>query len=322
MRAIRITTQGGPEVLQPTDLPDPTPDDNGLVVRSSIVGVNFADTMLRSGVYPAPLPFIPGGDGVGVVRAVGAAVKGFEVGQRVAWSGMFGSYSELVKVAAATAAVMPDDLSDEQGLILSQGLTAHYLAHDVFQARPGTTALVHSAAGGVGLLLCQILKLRGTRVIGVVSSQDKVAAAKGAGAAEVIVSPGPDVAPRVRELTGGEGVDVVFDAVGAPTFDAGVASLRRRGLFVLYGASGGALNSINPRPPGSPGSISFIRPGLADFIATRAEFEGRVTDLFAWLRDGRLKLEIGGRFPLDQAAEAHRAIESRATTGKLVLVTA
>lgn len=319
MRAISVARTGDPDVLALVDAPVPECGPDQLLVEVEAAGVNFIDIYVRRGTYPVPLPYTPGGEGVGTVSAIGDAVSDFAIGDRVAWTGGKAGYAEYAVVPAASAAILPDAISSESGFVMAQGLTAHYLAHEIVNVGPDTTALVHAAAGGVGSLLTQILKIRGARVIAIVSTAAKRDTAARAGADEVIVSADGDFASTVRTLTDGKGVDVVFDSVGAPTIEASLASVRRRGTLVLYGTSGGTVDSISVAALSGAGSVFFIRPGLPDYIATREAFQARVDDLFAWVVEGSLVVAIGGRFPLAQAADAHRALESRASTGKLVL---
>ena len=319
MRAISVARPGDFDVLALINAPVPEAGPNQLLVQVEAAGVNFIDIYIRRGTYPVPLPYVPGGEGVGVVSAIGEGVSGFTVGDRVAWTGGKGGYAEFAVVPAASAAILPDAMSNESAFVTAQGLTAHYLANDIVNLAPGSTALVHAAAGGVGSLLTQILKIRGARVIAIVSSDAKRETAKRAGADDVIIGSNGDFAPTVRSLSDGKGVDVVFDSIGAPTIDASLASVRRRGTLVLYGTSGGIVESISPAALSAAGSVSFIRPGLPDYIATREAFQARIDDLFKWVLDGRLVVEIGGRYPLENAGEAHRALESRASTGKLIL---
>lgn len=319
MRAIRVARPGGPDVLELVEAPVPQIGPNQLLVQVEAAGVNFIDIYVRRGTYPVPMPYTPGGEGIGIVSAIGEGVSGFAIGDRVAWTGGKGSYAEFAVVPAATTAILPDTMSSESGFVMAQGLTAHYLAHDIVDTGPGTTALVHAAAGGVGSLLTRILKIRGARVIAIVSAEAKRETARRAGADDIIISANGDFAPAVRDLTAGRGVDVVLDSIGAPTITASLASVRRRGTLVLYGTSGGAVDSISVAALSAAGSVCFIRPGLPDYIATREAFQARVDDLFGWVIDGRLVVGIGGRFPLEQASQAHRALESRASTGKLIL---
>lgn len=321
MFAIRVSRTGGPEVLEPVSVTEPAPSAGQLLVDVRGAGVNFLDIHFRRGTNPIAMPYIPGDEGVGVVRALGEGVTGFAIGDRVAWILGEGSYAEVAAVPTKSTVRIPDDMSDDAGFVLAQGLTAHYLAHDIVEPGPGLSVLVHAAAGGVGRLLTQILKIRGTRVIATVSDAAKEPAARAAGADDVIVYSDADFAGTVRELTGGKGVDAVYDGVGKDTFDRSLASLRRRGHFISFGAASGLVPPIDPRALLRAGSITFIRPGLRDFIETPEALRSRTADLFAWIKSGRLRVQIGGRFALKNAADAHRALESRRTVGKLILVT-
>jgi NADPH2:quinone reductase len=320
MRAIRVEQPGGPEVLCSVELPEPRPKPGELLVDVHAAGVNFLDIYFRRGLYPRPMPYVPGDEGVGVVRAMGAGVEGFAAGDRVAWVMGEASYAEVATAPASSTVKLPQDLPDEAGLILAQGLTAHYLANDIVDSGPGFTALVHAAAGGVGRLLTRILKLRGARVIATVSSPAKQSAAQDAGADDVIVYSAGDFVETVRGLTDGKGVDAVYDGVGRDTFDRSLASLRRRGHFISFGAASGPVPPVDPRALLRAGSISLIRPGLRDFVQTREILDARAQDLFGWLRTGELDLYVGARYPLADAAEAHRALENRQSVGKLILV--
>lgn len=321
MKAIQFDRTGGPEVLRHVDVAEPALSPDGLLVDVRAAGVNFIDVYFRKGVYPMPLPGIPGDEGVGIVRTVGPDVTGFAPGDRVTYIYAKSGYAEVVAVAAGMATKLPDGLSDDDGFIIAQGLTAHYLATDIGRLGPGAVALVHSAAGGVGALLTRILKLRGVRVIATVSNDAKAAAAREAGADELLVLGADDFSTRVRELTDGRGVDIAYDGIGRDTFDRSLSSVAPCGTMALYGAASGPVPPVDPQSLARAGSISLIRPRLSDYIATREAFEARIADLFKWIGDGRLKVAIGGRFPLAEAAEAHRALESRATTGKLILTT-
>lgn len=329
MLAIRVDQPGGPEVLKAVQVPEPTLQPGQLLVDARTLGVNFIDINFRRGINargndPVAMPFIPGDEGVGIIRAVGDGVAGFSVGDRVAWIFADAGYAEVVAVPAKFAVKVPEGLPDEIGLVLAQGLAAHYLVHDIVKVDSRTTALVHAAAGGVGRLLTQILKIRGARVLGAVSSPAKTALVRAAGADEVMLYSDysdADFAAKVRALTDGKGVDVVYDGTGKDTFERSLASIRRRGHFVAFGAASGVA-MIDPRALLRAGSISFIRPGLRDFIQPWEVLQSRADDLFAWIKDGRLAVEIGGRFALNDAAEAHRAMESRMTTGKLILTVA
>ncbi|MGH3720446.1 MAG: quinone oxidoreductase family protein [Pseudonocardiaceae bacterium] len=324
MRAIQITETGGPDVLRLAELPDPEPGPGQLLVEVAAAGVNYIDTYHRSGAYPMPLPFIPGAEGAGTVTAVGPGGSdgGFTVGDRVAWATNPGSYAEQAVVPAAQAVPVPQgvDIETAAGTLL-QGMTAHYLAVSVHPVQPGETVLVHAAAGGMGLLLTQLATARGARVIGTVSTPEKEALAREAGAAEVIrYTEIDDLSGEVRRLTGGEGVAAVYDGVGASTFDAGLASLRPRGMLALYGAASGPVPPVDPQRLNSAGSVFLTRPTLGHYVATRAELTWRAGEVFGALLAGSLRITIGGRYPLADAGRAHQDLQGRRTTGKLLLL--
>lgn len=323
MRAVRVDRQGGPEVLELVDMPDPVPGPGQLLVAITAAGVNFMDTYVRGGIghYARPTPFVLGGEGAGTVTRVGPDVQRFRDGDRVAWKNAAGSYAELALVDAAEAVPIPDGVSDEvAAAVLLQGLTAHYLATSTYPVSTGESVVVHAAAGGVGLLLTQVVKLRGGRVIATVSTAEKAAAARQAGADEVVMYAAEPFAPAVRSVTGGEGVAVVYDGVGQATFEGSLASLRPRGCLVLYGAASGPVPPFDLQRLNTLGSLYVTRPTLADYTRTREELLARCSDIFAWIAEGKLTVHIGGRYPLAEAAEAHHDLESRATMGKLVLV--
>jgi len=313
MRAIVVTRNGGPDVRELRDVPAPQPADGRLLVDVEAVGVNYRDVYEREGrgAYANSPPLIAGVEGAGTV--VGS-------GERVAWVAAPGSYAERVSVPAAAAVPVPDGVSDElAAAVLLQGMTAHYLCTSTYAVQEGDDVLVHAAAGGVGLLLTQLLKLRGGRVIATTSNAEKAQLARVAGADETIGYVG--FADRVRALTGGRGVAVAYDAVGAATFEGSLAALRRRGTLVLYGQASG------PVPPFDlerlrAGSLYVTRPGLPDYTATREELLARARDVLGWVADGRLDVRIGGRYPLEKARRAHEDLEARRTTGKLLLFTA
>ncbi|MBU4335969.1 MAG: quinone oxidoreductase [Actinobacteria bacterium] len=326
MHAIIATAAGGPEVLSPVDLPDPAPGPGEILVQVAAAGVNFIDTYRRSGLYPMTYPHVVGSEGTGTVVALGIGVTTAAVGNRVAWASAAGSYATRVVVRAADAVPVPDAVDDETAAaLLLQGLTAHYLATSTVDLGPGDEVLVHAAAGGVGLLLTQLATDRGARVIATVGSPAKEELARDAGAAEVIRyreldDLGADLPRRVRELTDGHGVRAVYDSVGKDTFDASLASLRPRGVLVLFGASSGPVPPVDPQRLNTAGSVYLTRPSLGAYTATRAELLTRTDELLAAVAAGRLHVRIGARYPLDQAAEAHRALEGRATTGKVLLL--
>jgi NADPH2:quinone reductase len=319
MKAIQIDQTGGPEVLRLADLPEPSPGPGQALVRLSAIGVNFVDTYHRGGLYPRAVPFVPGGEGAGEVVAVGDGVSEVAVGQRVASTDLAGAYAELAVVAADRLVPLPAGVPDELGAaVLLQGMTAHYLLHDSYPVRPGDPVLVHAAAGGMGLLLSQWGKALGARVIGTASTPEKVELARAAGANPVLGYDG--FAAGVRDLTDGAGVAAVYDGVGQATFDESLASLRRHGVLVLYGQSSGPVPPFDLGRLARGGSLYVTRPTLHWFIATPEELTRRAGDIFGWIADGSLSVHIGGRYPLADAAKAHTDLQSRRTTGKLLLL--
>ncbi|WP_338595636.1 quinone oxidoreductase [Saccharopolyspora sp. SCSIO 74807] len=321
MRAIRVQATGGPEVLELAEADRPAPGPGELLVEVAASGVNFIDTYQRSGVYSMPLPFTPGSEGAGTVAEAGPDVAGFTAGDRVAWAMTPGSYAEYAVVPAAKAVRIPEGLEDRTAAAAAlQGMTAHYLIASTHPVREGETALVHAAAGGMGLLLTQLIKARGGRVIGTVSTDEKERLARGAGADEIIRYTEADVAEGVRELTGGRGVDVVYDGVGKDTFDASLASLRPRGTLALFGAASGPVPPVDPQRLNSAGSVFLTRPSLASYLLDRDELDWRAGEVFGAIADGRLDIRIGGSYPLADARKAHEDLEGRRTTGKLLLL--
>lgn len=322
MRAIQITETGGPDVLRLAELPDPEPGPGQLLVELAAVGVNYIDTYQRSGAYPMPLPFIPGSEGAGTVTAMGPDVGDVAIGDQVVWAGSPSSYAEQAVVSVEQAVPVPPgvDIEIAAGCLL-QGMTAHYLAVSVHAVQPGETVLVHAAAGGMGLLLTQLAAARGGRVIGTVSTPEKERLAREAGAAEVIrYTEVDDVAGEVRRLTGGDGVAAVYDGVGASTFDASLASLRRRGTLALFGAASGPVPPVDPQRLNSAGSVFLTRPSLGHYVATRDELTWRAGEVFGAILNGSLRISIGGRYPLADAGRAHQDLQGRRTTGKLLLL--
>ncbi len=319
MRAIRVHEPGGPEALRLEEVPTPEPGPGQVRVRLEYSGVNFIDVYHRTGFYKLPLPFTPGSEGAGVVDAVGDGVDDVRVGDRVAYAGQPGSYAERAIVSASRVVPVPSDVDLQlAAAVMLQGMTAHYLTHSTFPLKEGDVALVHAAAGGVGLLLVQLAKRRGARVIGTTSTEEKAALARDAGADHVILYTKEDFAEAVRRLTDGRGVDVVYDSVGKTTFDGSLASLRPRGMLVTFGQSSG------PVPPFdvlrlSRGSLFLTRAVMGDYIATRDELLWRARDLFEWIGRGELSVRIDRVLPLEDAAEAHRLLEGRKTAGKVVL---
>jgi len=324
MRAIQAVRAGGPDVLEVVDLPAPVPGPGEVLVKTTAAGINFIDTYRRGGVYPMPFPHIPGSEGAGVVTAVGDGVIDLAVGDNVAWADSSASYAELVRVKADRALKVPDGVDLEIAAALPlQGLTAHYLVTSTYPVSEGETILVHAGAGGVGLLLTQLAAARGARVITTVSTAEKEELSRAAGAAEVIrydllQDLTAELPGLVRDLSGG-GVPVVYDGVGRSTFDASLACLRRRGMMVLFGASSGPVPPFDIQRLNAGGSLYLTRPTLGHFTATTEELRGRADELFAAVLDGTLDVRIGNRFSLAEAAEAHRALEGRATTGKVIL---
>jgi len=300
-------------------VPDPKVDE--VVFRVEAAGINFIDVYQRTGLYPVPLPATLGNEAAGVVTRVGADVTRFRVGDRIASAKVSGAYAEYAVAPAAQAVRVPVAIeSRTAAALLLQGMTAHYLACDTHPLKPGDTAVVHAAAGGVGLLLVQIAKRRGARVFAVVGSEAKVSLAREAGAEEVVVSAKEDFADAARRFTAGRGVDVVYDSVGKDTFAGSLASLRPRGLMVSFGNASGPVAPFSPLVLSQKGSLFFTRPTLGHYTATSAEQQMRADDLFRWVAAGELKVRVGATFPLAEAAAAHRALESRGTTGKVLLL--
>jgi NADPH2:quinone reductase len=321
MRAIRVHETGGAEKLRLDDVPAPEPKSGEVRIRVEAAGVNFIDTYQRCGLYPLPLPFTLGMEAAGTISAVGAGVAGFKPGDRVASARASGAYADEAIVPAAHLVHIPKGVSSQQAAaLLLQGLTAHYLACDTFPIKPGDSALVHAAAGGVGLLLVQIAKRRGARVIGTAGSEDKARLAREAGADEVVIYTRDDFAAAARRFTGGRGVDVVYDGVGKDTFEGSLNSLRPRGMLASFGNASGPVAAFSPLVLSQKGSLYLTRPTLAHYTQTSAELQARTDDLFRWLAAGELSVRIGASFPLAQAAEAHRALEGRRTTGKVLLL--
>jgi len=321
MKAIRVDSFGGPEVLRLADVPDPSPGPGQVVVRVEAIGLNFIDVYHRTGLYPNPLPLVPGMEGAGPVVAVGPGVTLCREGDRVAWCGPLGSYAERALLPADRVVAVPPGMgTDTAAALMLQGMTAHYLCTDTFPLKPGHTCLVHAAAGGVGLLLVQMAKRRGARVIGTVGTEAKAALARGAGADEVILYTREDFLEAVRRLTGGRGVDVVYDSVGKSTAEKSLDCLLPRGMMVLFGNASGPVAPIDPLVLSRKGSLFFTRPTLLHYIADRASLEARAADVLGEAAAGRLEVRIDRTFPLAEAADAHRALEGRQTTGKVLLL--
>jgi NADPH2:quinone reductase len=321
MKAIRVRTTGGPEVLSFEDVPRPEPEAGQALVRVEAAGVNYIDTYQRSGLYRVTLPFTLGQEGAGTVAAVGPGVTDVQRGDRVAWTGVLGSYAEFVLAPVERLVAVPPELETARAAaVMLQGMTAHYLACTTFPLTAGHSCLVHAAAGGVGLLLVQIAKLRGARVFGTVSTEEKARLARDVGADHVIRYTEQDFETEIRRLTDGRGVDVVYDSVGRTTFEPSLNCLARRGMLVLFGQSSGPVAPFDPQVLNQKGSLFFTRPSLAHYIATRPELSQRAGDVLGWIVQGKLTLHVHGRYPLARAAEAHRDLEGRRTMGKLLLI--
>jgi NADPH2:quinone reductase len=321
MKAIKVEEYGGPEQLVSRDVDKPEPKSGEVLVRIEAGGVNYIDIYHRTGLYPLPLPFTPGSEAAGTVEAVGEGVSGIRVGDRVAYAMGLGSYAEYASVPAAPLVKVPEGIDAETAAAaMLQGMTAHYLVTSTYPLKSGDTALVHAAAGGVGLLLIQMAKRIGARVFGTVSTEEKAELAREAGADEVIIYTAQDFQEEIKRATEGRGVRVVYDSVGKTTFIKSLDSLAPRGMLALFGQSSGPVPPFDAALLAQKGSLFLTRPSLAHYTATREELLWRAGEVFEWIAAGQLKLRIGKRFPLAEAAEAHRQLEGRATTGKVLLI--
>jgi NADPH:quinone reductase len=321
MRAIRVHQYGGPEAMRLEELPTPAPGPGQVLVRIEAAGVNFIDVYQRTGLYKGALPVPLGLEAAGTVEAVAPGVTEVKAGDRVAWTGAPGSYATHNLVPADRLVPLPAGADARTGAAaMLQGMTAHYLAHSTYPLKPGDTCLVHAAAGGVGLLLCQMAKRAGARVIGTVSTEDKARLAREAGADEVILYNRQDFEAEVKRITGGKGLQVVYDSVAKDTFDKGLNCLAPRGYMVLYGQSSGPIAPLDPQVLSAKGSLFLTRPSLNHHILTREELLKRAGDVLGWAQKGQLTLRIGATFPLADAAQAHRQLEGRTTTGKVLLI--
>ncbi|HKD16229.1 MAG TPA: quinone oxidoreductase [Thermoanaerobaculia bacterium] len=320
MKAIRLHAPGGPEALRFEDLPDPQPKAGEAVVRVEAAGVNFIDVYHRTGLYKAEMPVTLGQEGAGTVLAVGPDVREVAPGDRVAWYFAHGAYAEQAAVPANRLVKLPEGVSTREGAAaMLQGMTAHYLASSTYPLKAGDACVVHAGAGGVGLLLTQIARMRGARVFTTVSTPEKAKLSREAGATETIDYTKQDFAAEVKRLTDGRGVQVVYDSVGKTTFEKGLTCLVPRGMMVLFGQSSGPVAPFDPQVLSQRGSLYLTRPTLGHYVATRDELLARAGEIFGWVREGRLKLRIAHEFPLAEAASAHRDLESRRTTGKILL---
>ncbi|HTV09742.1 MAG TPA: quinone oxidoreductase [Candidatus Aquilonibacter sp.] len=320
MHAIQVKKTGGPEVLDLVEIRSPEPKLGEVLVRVAASGVNFIDTYLREGRYPAELPFIPGQEAAGVVEKLGAGVTGFSVGDHVAWNGTRGTYAEFACAPAKDLLHVPSGITlEDAAAVLLQGLTAHYLVHDTYRVQRGDTILAHAGAGGVGLLLTQMAKRLGARVITTVSTDEKAALSREAGADHVVLYTRENFTDAVKRIAP-EGLPVVFDSVGKTTFEDSLKSLRPRGLMALYGGSSGAVPPFDLIRLSTMGSLYVTRPTLKDYVQTRAELERRANDIFRWVSEGKLKVRIGHRYRLADAQQAHIDLQARKTTGKVLLI--
>jgi NADPH:quinone reductase len=321
MKAVRVHKPGGSEGLVYEDVPDPKPGAGQAVVKIDAIGLNFAEVNQRRNANPASLPMPIGGEAAGTVVAVGASVSQVKVGDRVAFNGVPGAYAEMVAAPVARLVHIPDQVSTKQAAAaLLQGMTAHYLACSTYPLGATDTCLVHAAAGGVGLLLCQIAKQRGARVIGTVSTEEKAKAARQAGAGDTILYSEVDFADEVKRLTDGRGVDVIYDSVGQTTFAKGLDCIRPRGTMVVYGQASGPVAPVDTGLLSTKGCLYLTRVNLGTYTATRQELEERSGDIFRWVGSGQLKVHVYAEFPLSEAAKAQSALEHRETTGKVLLV--
>jgi NADPH2:quinone reductase len=322
VKAIRVSAPGGPEALRLEDIAAPSPKEGEALVRVEAIGLNFIDVYLRVGLYkPAGYPFTPGVEVAGVVESIGSGVTGLKPGDRVATVNAQGGYAEKTLVAASRLVPVPEGVSARQAAaVMLQGMTAHYLATSTYPLKKGDTCLVHAASGGVGLLLCRIAKRRGARVIGTVSTEAKAALARQAGADEVILYTRVDFAAETKRLTDGKGVQAVYDSVGKTTFEKGLDVLAQRGTMALFGQSSGPAGPIDPQILNQKGSLFLTRPSLFHYVASREELLARAGDVLSWVRDGVLPLHIDRTFPLAEAGAAHRALEGRETSGKVLIL--
>jgi len=321
MKTIHVTEPGGPEKMQLVEVTKPQPGPKQALIRVSAIGVNFIDIYFRKGLYKAESPIVLGNEGAGTVEAVGPEVSEIKAGDRVAWAMHRGSYGEYATVPAHMLVKIPDGLDFQTGAAaMLQGMTAHYLTHSTYPLKNGEACLVHAAAGGTGSLIVQMAKMRGARVFGTVSTEEKARVARDAGADETILYTSQDFEAEVKRLTGGRGVDVVYDSVGQSTFDKSLNSLRPRGVLALFGQASGPVPPFDANILNGKGSLFLTRPSLAHYLLSREELLWRAGDVLGWIANGKLKLRIDRTYPLAEAAAAHRDLEGRKTAGKLLLI--
>lgn len=320
VKAIVVAEGGGPEKLVLADIPDPTPAPGELIVQVSAAGLNFIDTYHRGGLYPMDLPFTPGLEGAGVVIEVGESVGDFSIGDRVGWTSVIGSYAEKHAVPTDAAIPIPDDVDEATtAAVLLQGVTAHYLATDTFSLASGDRCLIHAGAGGVGLLLTQIAKLYGAEVITTVGTDEKAQLSRDAGADHVVVYTRENFKDAIEDALGSHPLDVIYDGVGAATFEDSLDLLRPRGMMVTFGNASGPVPGVSPLTLAQKGSLFLTRPTMAHYLQTREELLGRANALFGWVSGGQLNVRVGAEYSLEQASDAHRALEGRQTTGKVLI---
>ncbi len=321
MKAIMVHEFGGPEVLRYEDIDTPEPQAGEVRVKVAAIGVNFIDTYHREGLYKNPLPLGLGQEGAGVITAIGEGVTEFAVGDQVAWKDQFGSYAEETIVPISKLVAVPDGVDGESAAAaMLQGMTAHYLSHSTYPLQAGSTCLIHAAAGGVGLLLCQMAKMLGARVLATAGNEEKAALAREAGADHVVLYRQDDFVAAAKQFTEGKGLDVVYDGVGKDTFEQGLQTLHPRGYMVLFGQASGPVPPFDPQILNARGSLFLTRPSLGFYTLTREELDWRAQDIFTWINEGKLKLRIGAKYPLSEAAQAHIDLQGRKTTGKVLLI--
>jgi NADPH2:quinone reductase len=320
VKAIVVAEGGGPEKLVLADVPDPTPAVGELIVQVSAAGLNFIDTYQRGGLYPMDFPFTPGLEGAGVVVEVGESVDDFSIGDRVGWTSVIGSYAEKHAVPADAAIPIPEAVDEATtAAMLLQGVTAHYLATDTYSLARGDRCLIHAGAGGVGLLLTQIAKLYGAEVVTTVGTDQKAQLSKDAGSDHVVVYTRENFKDAIEDAYGPHPLDVIYDGVGAATFEDSLDLLRPRGMMVTFGNASGPVPAVSPLTLAQKGSLFLTRPTMTHYLQTREELLGRANALFEWIADGHLNVRVGAEYPLEQASDAHRALEGRQTTGKVLL---
>ena len=321
MKAIQVKQTGGPDALQYVEIEEPSPGDHEVLVENKAMGINFIDIYHRTGLYPKDLPFVPGVEAAGIVKSTGKNVTQWQAGDHVAYTGVPGTYAEYTIAPENKLVKLPENINHESAAaIMLQGMTAHYLSRSTYPLKKGDTCLIHAAAGGVGLLLVQMAKISDAFIIGTVSTQEKAEKVLSAGADEIIIYTEKDFEEEVKRITNEKGVDVVYDSVGKDTFDKSLNILKQLGFMVLFGQSSGPVPKFDPTILNNKGSLFLTRPSLFHYISSREQLDARAQDLFQWINEGRLKVKIHEKIPLKEASEAHKLLESRKTSGKLILV--